>query len=127
LEVIMAADRQPRRPGDPPEQMTQLYFGLMKKGSTWSPESTPETTANQRQHLENMDRLSKAGHLLLSGPTPEAGELRGIVILQAESLEGARAHFADDAHIKSGRLILEMHSLLVDSERIRLPLLAEGS
>ena len=58
------------------------YVYLLKKGPTWSPDSTPEVDALQEAHLANLRRLVDAGTLVLNGPLLDAfqmsGEIRGI-------------------------------------------------
>jgi uncharacterized protein YciI len=121
----MKQSKPSRAFGEPPEEMTSLFLGLMKKGPTWSPDATAEVIENQRKHLALLQRLGEAGDLLLAGPIPEGEVLRGIVVCRAASVEEAEARFADDAHIQTGRLILEWHPWLVPTEVLRRPLLHE--
>jgi hypothetical protein len=44
--------------------MTIYYIFLLKKGPTWSPDSTPEISALQEQHLANLRRLAEMGKLV---------------------------------------------------------------
>lgn len=119
----MSGDKKARSPGDPPESMTQIYLGLLKKGPTWSPEETVEVTRDQREHLALLQRLGEAGEVLIAGPIPEGEILRGVVVCQADSVEEARAFFAEDAHLNSGRLVLEMFPWMVPSQLLHVPLL----
>ena len=111
--------------GQPPDDLIQLYLGLLKKGPTWTPEASSEVKGNQRDHLALLSRLSRQGHLLLAGPTPSDHNLRGILIIQAETEADARAFFQDDAHIQSNRLILEIHPLFLSKAKLTQPLIQQ--
>ncbi len=122
----MANESEKRQPGEPPEEMTRLFLGLLEKGPTWTAESTPEVLENQRQHLALLQDLHEQGVILLAGPIPDGEQLRGIVICQAETADEVRAHFEGDAHFQSDRLRLEVHPWLVDRKRLSQPLLPGG-
>jgi uncharacterized protein YciI len=51
------------------------YVYLLKKGPTWSPDSTPEITALQEAHLANLERLRQEGKLVLNGPLLDSFQL----------------------------------------------------
>lgn len=108
---------------DVPEGMTELYMGMLRKGPTWTPEATPEVMQAQREHLQLLRRLGESGRLLMAGPIPDGGDWRGVVICRAQSREQAHGYFDQDAHIRSGRLVLELHPWLVPSEILTQPLL----
>jgi len=93
------------------------YVYLLKKGPTWSPDSTPEVDALQEAHLSNMRRLVDAGTLVLNGPLLDAfqlsGEIRGIGVLKADSLAEAQELISTDPMVKVGRLLFEIHAWMV--------------
>lgn len=105
-----------------PEQMTQLYLGMLKKGPAWTAQASEETSHRQREHLALLARLGRQGRLLLAGPVPEGEHMRGFVVCKADSLAAAEAYFAEDSHILSGRLHLEMYPWLVPKELLTIPL-----
>jgi uncharacterized protein YciI len=96
---------------------TIYYIYLLKKGPTWSPDSTPEVEALQEAHLANMQRLGDLGKLVLNGPLLDShatnGEIRGIGVLKASSLEEAHELISSDPMVKVGRLIFELHAWMV--------------
>ena len=104
------------QPGDPPARMVQLILGFFKKGPTWSAESSPQVEADQRRHLATLHELRQSGMLLLSGPTPESGNLRGLVVFRPGSRRQVEGWLADDAHVRSGRLVIELHEWWLDAE-----------
>ena len=93
------------------------YVYLLRKGPTWSPDSTPEIDALQDAHLRNLRRLADEGKLVLNGPLLDAfqlgGETRGIGVLKAGSLTEAQAWISTDPMVKVGRLVVEMHAWMV--------------
>lgn len=118
----MSEDRK-HTPGEPPTDMIQLFIGLYKKGPLWTGESTPEIEEDQRRHLSLLYQLHQRGALLLSGPTPDGSDLRGILVCNVGSVEEAQALFAEDAHVNTGRLVLEFHPWYVSAQVLREPLL----
>ena len=98
--------------------MTIYYVFLLRKGPTWSPDSTPEISALQEQHLANMRRLGEMGKLVLNGPLWDSlatsGEIRGIGVLKTASLSEAQELLSTDPMVKVGRLIFELHVWMVD-------------
>lgn len=119
------ADAGPQR-GEPPAEMTSLYLGFLKKGPTWQAEASDQIRQDQRGHLANFADLAQQGKLLLAGPTPDAGELRGICVFQADSAAEVRACMEPDPHLASGRLTMEIVPWLVDSQALLRPLLSES-
>jgi uncharacterized protein YciI len=93
------------------------YVYLLRKGPTWSPDSTPEVDALQEAHLANLRRLMDAGKLVLNGPLLDAfqlsGEIRSIGVLKASSLTEAQEWISTDPMVKDGRLVVEVHAWMV--------------
>ena len=93
------------------------YVYLLKKGPTWSPDSTPEITALQEAHLSNLRRLGEEGKLVLNGPLLDSfqlsGEIRGIGVLKAKSLAEAQEWVSTDPMVKVGRLVFELHAWMI--------------
>lgn len=89
--------------------MTTYYLGLIYKGEHWTPESTPRTQQIQEGHMANIRRLGAEGKLLLAGPMGDDGDLRGIFVFKAGSMEEAQALVATDPAVQAGRLRVELH------------------
>ena len=100
--------------------MTIYYVFLVKKGPTWSPESTPEISALQEAHLANYKRLAEMGKLVLTGPFLDSfaisGEIRGMGVLKTETLAEAEELVATDPMVKVGRLVFELHAWMVEKD-----------
>jgi len=97
--------------------MSLYYVYLLKKGPTWSPDSTPEISALQEAHLANIRRLREEGKLVLNGPLLDSfqlsGEIRGIGVLKAASMAQAKEWVGTDPMVKVGRLVFELHAWMV--------------
>src|SRR5690349_11297670 len=95
-----------------------LYF--LKKGSVWSSESTPEIEELQAAHIANMNRLRAEGKIVVSGPLLDSfqlnGEIRSVGVLKAASLAEAQEWISTDPMVKTGRLIVELHTWMVNKE-----------
>jgi uncharacterized protein len=96
---------------------TVYYVYLLKKGPTWSPESTPEIDALQEAHLANIKRLADMGKLVINGPLLDSfatsGEIRGIGALKTDSMQEARELISTDPMVKVGRLVFELHAWMI--------------
>lgn len=92
----------------PPMKMKRYFLALLHKGPTWAPGESAEVLALQEGHLANIRRLADAGKLVLAGPFEEAGDLRGLFVLDAASIEEARALCDSDPAIAAGRLRVEI-------------------
>jgi uncharacterized protein YciI len=98
--------------------MTVYYVFLLKKGPTWTPDSTPEISALQEAHLANLKRLADMGKLVINGPLLDSfatrGEIRGIGVLKTDSLKEAQELISSDPMVKVGRLIFELHAWMIN-------------
>jgi len=97
--------------------MNIYYVFLLKKGPTWSPDSTLEISALQEAHLANLKRLAEIGNLVINGPLLDSfatsGEIRGIGALKAKSLEEAQELIGTDPMVRGGRLVFELHTWMI--------------
>jgi uncharacterized protein len=91
------------------DAMTTVYLVLLKKGPSWTADSTPATQAIQEAHMANIRAMWKAQKLIIAGPVEDKGDLRGIFVFQAASLDDARALAATDPAVKAGRLAAEVY------------------
>jgi len=100
--------------------MTIYYIFLLRKGPTWSPEETPEIEALQEAHLANLTHLAEVGKLVINGPLLDSfatsGDIRGIGVLKASSLQEAQQLISTDPMVKAGRLIFELHTWMVGKD-----------
>ena len=99
-----------------PEDMELLYLGLLRRGSTWTPELTPEVEALQEAHLANIERMRRSGELLVANPFGDDGDLRGVYIFRVDSMEEAIGLTDTDPAVQAGRLVFELHPWWVRRE-----------
>jgi uncharacterized protein YciI len=104
-----AAPPEAQKPA-PPTRMKRYFLALLEKGPAWAPGESPEVLALQEGHMANIRRLAAEGKLVLAGPFEDAGDLRGLFVLDAASIEEARALCDSDPAIAAGRLRAEIHA-----------------
>lgn len=88
--------------------MRTYVLALLKAGPNRSQDST-EAARLQRAHMDNIQRMADEGQLVLAGPFIDSGELRGIYVFDAESVEEAREMTMTDPAVQAGRLEMELH------------------
>jgi uncharacterized protein YciI len=96
-----------------PAALTRYYFGLIRRGPAWTPESTPETQKLQEAHLANIRALAATGKLVIAGPFEDGGDNRGVFVFKVDSIDEAKALSDSDPAVKAGRLVVEVHPWLV--------------
>ena len=90
-------------------EMRSYFFVLLMRGPTWSPAETPEVKNLQEAHLAHIESMRTSGKLVLAGPFIDNKNLRGILILDVETLEEARALCSTDPMVRIGHLRYEIH------------------
>ncbi len=99
-------------------EMVIRYVFILKKGPTWTPDSTSEIDALQEAHLANYRRLKDIGKLVVTGPFLDSfqmsGDDRGMGVLRADTYEEAYELISTDPMVKVDRLIFELHAWMID-------------
>jgi uncharacterized protein YciI len=98
---------------DQPMKMAEYRLGLIRKGASWSPESTSEIEKLQEGHMNNIRKMAAAGILAMAGPLSEAGELRGIFVFRSKDDKMIQDMTAADPSLQAGRLKLELYQLFM--------------
>ncbi|NIT59725.1 MAG: hypothetical protein GWN00_26940 [Aliifodinibius sp.] len=88
--------------------MKKYVFAFLKAGPNRDQDSLTAAKL-QQAHLENIQKLTDQGKLVLAGPFLDGGELRGIYIFNVATIEEARRLTNTDPAIKAGRLTMELH------------------
>jgi uncharacterized protein YciI len=102
-----------------PPNMKTVYLVLLKRGPAWTPEVTAATTALQEAHMANIRRLWTEHKMVVAGPTEDPTDtLRGIFVLEAASLDEAKALAASDPAIKAGRLAADIYPWWVEKKAL---------
>jgi uncharacterized protein YciI len=76
----------------------------------------------QQAHLEGLMKLNRERVNLLFGPVTEAGDLRGIVVLDVPDAAAAQKVLADDPYIKAGHMVAEVKPWLCETNHFFMPI-----
>lgn len=98
-----------------PENMRTIHVALLYRGPAYTTEKSPELDKLQQAHLAHLTKLGQRGDAFIAGPMGGDGDLRGIVMLKADTADAAKALEAEDPAVKSGRLRIEMVSYMTPS------------
>ena len=98
-----------RRVGADARGMRQYVLVILKSGPTPVPEGDARK-AMFAGHFANMERLAKAGKLVLAGPfTDDPAGWRGLFVFAVDDLDEARVLVATDPVIVNGEMVAEYH------------------
>jgi len=92
-------------------EMSTYYVVLLRRGPTWTSTVTPDTSAVSKAHMDNIERLTQSGQMLVAGPfLDQSGDkaLTGMFILRAGSAGEAKSLADSDPAVKAGRFIYEI-------------------
>lgn len=88
--------------------MKSYVMAFLKRGPNRD-QPTEERERLQRAHMDNINRLSEEGVLVLAGPFLDDGDVRGIYIFDVRTVEEAEALTNTDPAIQAGSLVMELH------------------
>ncbi len=94
--------------GDTSYLMKKYFIVFLKEGPNRS-QGKEEAAKIQTAHMEHMERLANEKKICIAGPFAEAGNIKGLVIYSASSLEEAKQMTSEDPAVKAGRLLVEVH------------------
>lgn len=101
-----------QEPAMPNFNLVEYQFGILRRGPKWEPTTDANKealTKLQAGHMANIQKMAAMGKLVAAGPMGDDGEIRGIFICQAGSIEAAQALATDDPMIQAGRLKLDWY------------------
>ncbi|MFZ5554822.1 MAG: YciI family protein [Bacteroidota bacterium] len=94
--------------GDTTYVMKQYFMLIYLSGPERSQDSV--TLAQlQKGHLEHIDKMAKAGVVLMAGPFGDNTEKRGILIFDVATQKEAEDWVNQDPMVKAKRLVYEIH------------------
>ncbi len=92
-----------------PPKLELFYLVLLKAGPKKDDIPQDKLMEIQHEHLGHIQHLAKQGKLIIAGPFMDApDELRGLFVLQADSLEEAQALTDADPAVQAGRLSMQV-------------------
>lgn len=92
-----------------PPKLEFFYLVLLKAGPKKDDIPQDKLMEIQHAHLGHIQHLAKQGKLIIAGPFMDApDELRGLFVLQADSLEEAQALTDADPAVQAGRLSMQV-------------------
>jgi uncharacterized protein YciI len=96
-----------------PDSMKTYQLVLMRP----VPTAPPLTPNEQLEHLQHMDAMVKAGHLMIAGPVLEPGDLAGIFVFDAEAAR-VDALAGSDPAVVNKKMTVERHPWMVAEQVI---------
>jgi len=93
------------------EPLTKYFVAFLYKGPRFAanPADSPERKLNHEQHLAYIDEMEKSGKMLLFGPISDAGDLRGMYVFKAASIEEAREWADREPSVKIGMIEMRVY------------------
>ena len=131
LVLVLAGAAVAQTPGEfpqganVPKNLKQYFLCLLEKGEKWTPVQFADPA--MQEHLAYIREQVEAGKFVVVGPALDQGRIGGMAIINATSLEEAQKIASGDKMVQSGRLVAEIHPvMLADLSALRIEYPAKG-
>ena len=97
------------------------YFVFLTTGKSTQGIAAEIVQQKQAAHLENFGRLAKLESLTVAGPCVDPNKkIRGIVVIQADSIADAESKFGPDPYVSEGFMKAELHQYQTIAGKLHL-------
>src|SRR4030095_1569870 len=93
----------------PAHKMVEFQMALLKRAPNWENVKTPNGMALEKAQTNYVKWLIESGKAVIAGRLTDDGEIRGVYVLRAKTVEEAKAWADDSPAVKSGHLVSELH------------------
>lgn len=102
---------------NPPPKVTMVkyFLGLLHKGDNEPVLDKQSAQELQLNHLNHLRQMIDERKIVAAGPIGGNTNFRGLIVLQSETIEQAKAIAEQDPAVKAGRLKVELHPWYVAS------------
>lgn len=112
---------------DVPKNLKPYFVGLLRRGPRWNEIEGPEAAGLLPRHLAYLREQSEAGRYIAAGPVLSESNFTGVLVIAAETLEGAQTLAENDPGVRAGRLAVEVLPVLLPAlDGVRAVYLASG-
>jgi uncharacterized protein YciI len=103
---MASSENEPRRP-DIPRNLKPYFLCLLRRGQHWNVTQGHEDL--MPQYLAWLRREMEARRMIFAGPVTDEGDLIAVAVIEAPTVQEARALVDSNPGIKSGHFVTELH------------------
>ena len=96
------------------DALVKYFVAFLHKGPQFSalPAESPARKRNHDEHIAYIERMQAEGKMLLFGPILDAGDLRGMYVFRAASIDQARQWANEEPSVKIGMIEMRVYPWL---------------
>jgi uncharacterized protein YciI len=102
--------------------LAKYFVAFLYKGPKFAaePAESPERKRNHEQHIAYIEKMRAEGKLLTYGPILDGGDLRGMYVFQAATLEEAKEWANQEPSVKIGMIEMRVYPWLAPASLSKL-------
>jgi len=99
-------------------ELNRYFVAFLHKGPQFDalPEGSPARQEQHKNHITYIEEMVKTGKMVIFGPFADAGELRGMYIFKAASLEEAQELANKEPSVKTGFTVMRVYAWYTPSD-----------